>query len=76
MAQLRGGDWSASDDGRAILKGTVPIEYRTTQRTLVLDMSWITPGRWRTATPATRVPVPETADRARVGPGQVVTALA
>ena len=36
IAQLRGGDWS--DDGRAILKGTVPIEYRTTQRTLVLNM--------------------------------------
>lgn len=38
IAQLRSGDWSASDDGRAILKGTVPIEYRTTQRTLVLNM--------------------------------------
>ncbi len=36
IAQLRGGDWS--DDGRAILKGTVPIEYRTAQRTLVLNM--------------------------------------
>ena len=36
IAQLRGGDWS--DDGRAILKGTVPIEYLTTQRTLVLNM--------------------------------------
>jgi hypothetical protein len=38
IAQLRSGDWSASDDGRAILKGTVPIEYRTAQRTLVLNM--------------------------------------
>ena len=36
IAQLRGGDWS--DDGRAILKGTVPIEFRTAQRTLVLNM--------------------------------------
>jgi hypothetical protein len=38
IAQLRSGDWSATDDGRAILKGTVPIEYRTAQRTLVLNM--------------------------------------
>jgi hypothetical protein len=36
IASLRGGDWS--DDGRAILKGSVPIEFRTTQRTLVLNM--------------------------------------
>jgi hypothetical protein len=26
------------DDGRAILKGSVPIEFRTTERTLVLSM--------------------------------------
>lgn len=38
IAQLRSGDWSAGDDGRAILKGTVPIEYRTARRTLVLNM--------------------------------------
>jgi hypothetical protein len=38
IAQLRGGDWSATADGRAILKGSVPIEFRTTQRTLVLSM--------------------------------------
>lgn len=38
IASLRGGDWSATDDGRAILKGTVPIEYRTNQRMLVLNM--------------------------------------
>lgn len=38
IAQLRGGEWSASDDGRAILKGFVPIEFRTAQRTLVLNM--------------------------------------
>jgi hypothetical protein len=36
IAQLRGGEWS--DDGRAILKGFVPIEFRTAQRTLVLSM--------------------------------------
>lgn len=38
IAELRSGDWTASDDGRAILKGTVPIEFRTAQRTLVLNM--------------------------------------
>lgn len=38
IAQLRGGDWSATDDGRAILKGSVPIEFRTTQRTLILSL--------------------------------------
>jgi hypothetical protein len=38
IAQLRSGEWSASEDGRAILKGTVPIEFRTAQRTLVLNM--------------------------------------
>jgi hypothetical protein len=38
IAQLRGGEVSASADGRAILKGTVPIEFRTTQRTLILNM--------------------------------------
>lgn len=38
IAQLRGGEWSATDDGRAILKGFVPIEFRTAQRTLVLNM--------------------------------------
>jgi hypothetical protein len=38
IAQLSGSDLSAAIDGRAILKGTVPIEYRTTQRTLVLNM--------------------------------------
>lgn len=38
IAQLRSGDWSATDDGRAILRGTVPIEFRTAQRTLVLNM--------------------------------------
>jgi hypothetical protein len=37
IAQLRSGDWSATD-GRAILKGSVPIEFRTTDRTLVLNM--------------------------------------
>jgi hypothetical protein len=37
IAQLRSGDWSATD-GRAILKGSVPIEFRTAQRTLVLNM--------------------------------------
>lgn len=36
IAQLRGGEWS--DDGRAILKGSVRIEFRTTQRMLVLHM--------------------------------------
>ncbi len=36
IAQLRGGDWS--DDGRAILKGSVPIEFRTSQRVLVLNL--------------------------------------
>jgi hypothetical protein len=36
IAQLRGGEWS--DDGRAILKGSVPIEFRTTQRVLVLSL--------------------------------------
>ncbi len=38
IAQLRSGDWSASDDGRAILKGSVPIEFRTAQRILVLNL--------------------------------------
>jgi len=38
IAQLRSGDWTATDDGRAILRGTVPIEFRTAQRTLVLNM--------------------------------------
>src|SRR5262249_52740759 len=38
IAELRSGNWPASDDGRAILKGTVPIEFRTAQRTLVLNM--------------------------------------
>jgi cytochrome b561 len=38
IALLRSGDWSATDDGRAILRGTVPIEFRTAQRTLVLNM--------------------------------------
>ena len=38
IAQLRSGEWSAGEDGRAILKGTVPIEFRTTQRMLVLNM--------------------------------------
>lgn len=38
IAQLRGLEWSANDDGRAILRGTVPIEFRTTERTLVLTM--------------------------------------
>lgn len=38
IAQLRGAEWSASDDGRAILKGFVPIEFRTAQRTLVLNL--------------------------------------
>jgi hypothetical protein len=37
IAQLRSGDWSATD-GRAILRGTMPIEFRTAQRTLVLNM--------------------------------------
>ena len=37
IAQLGSGDWSATD-GRAILRGTVPIEFRTAQRTLVLNM--------------------------------------
>jgi hypothetical protein len=37
IAQLRSGEWSATD-GRAILKGSVPIEFRTAQRTLVLNM--------------------------------------
>lgn len=36
IARLRGGEWS--DDGRAILKGSVPIEFRTTRRVLVLSM--------------------------------------
>ena len=38
IAQLRGGEWSAAEGGRAILKGTVPIEFRTPDRTLVLNM--------------------------------------
>jgi hypothetical protein len=38
IAHLRGAEWSASDDGRAILKGFVPIEFRTAQRTLVLNL--------------------------------------
>jgi len=37
IAQLRSGDWSATD-GRTILRGTVPIEFRTAQRTLILNM--------------------------------------
>jgi hypothetical protein len=36
IALLRGGN--LTDDGRAILKGSVPIEFRTAQRTLVLSM--------------------------------------
>lgn len=38
IAVLRSGDASGTDDGRAILKGTVPIEYRTVERMLVLNM--------------------------------------
>ena len=38
IAQLRSGEWTAGEDGRATLKGTVPIEFRTAQRTLVLNM--------------------------------------
>lgn len=38
IAQLRGGEGSATAEGRAILRGTVPIEFRTAQRTLVLNM--------------------------------------
>lgn len=38
IADLRGADWSAADGGRAILKGFVPIEFRTTNRTLVLNL--------------------------------------
>lgn len=36
IANLRGGEWS--DDGRAILKGSVPIEFGTARRMLVLSM--------------------------------------
>jgi hypothetical protein len=38
IAQLRGGEVSSTEDGRAILKGTVPIEFRTAERTLVLNL--------------------------------------
>ncbi|MDQ8731089.1 hypothetical protein [Bradyrhizobium sp. LHD-71] len=38
MAQLRGGAWSAVTDGRATLKGTVPINVHTGRRVLVLSM--------------------------------------
>lgn len=38
LAQLRGGDGAAADEGRATLKGFVPIEFRTAQRTLILSL--------------------------------------
>jgi hypothetical protein len=38
IAQLRGGEVSSTEDGRAILKGTVPIEFRTAERMLVLNL--------------------------------------
>jgi hypothetical protein len=38
IAQLRGGDGPTSDDGRATLKGSVPIEFRTAQRMLILSL--------------------------------------
>lgn len=37
IAELRGADGS-TDDNRATLKGTVPIEFRTANRTLVLNL--------------------------------------
>lgn len=38
IAQLRGIDGSTADDGRTTLKGSVPIEFRTAERMLVLSL--------------------------------------
>jgi hypothetical protein len=32
------GDWTLSDDGRPVLRGSVPLSYRTSQRTVVLNL--------------------------------------
>lgn len=32
------GDWTLSEDGRPVLRGSVPLSYRTTQRTVILNL--------------------------------------